>query len=1052
MHTLKNIFKYLFFAGAIFLLLPNIKAQDSISVTPKIRISGQVMDARNGNPLPGINVEIPGYSSAMTNDSGYFKLRVPNLNVTVYISGIDYHNVEVPIQGKSNIKVLLYEEPASSFYDKARFLQGETSLAHTTGSVSSINLSNSSWSQSSANVSNNINGKIAGMEVISRSGAVGIGSELLLRGYSSLYTNNRPLIVVDGTVYDMNAYGNSIIDNYYYDPLADIDPRDIENITVSKDNNSIYGSKGGNGVIYITTTHTKDAATKIEFNASGGINFAPKEYPVLNSSDFRTYLSELLSTKGLSSSEIDALSYMDDNTSNSEYYMYHNNTNWQDKVFENSSSNQNYYLKITGGDENAHYNLSLGYLNQNGIIKETKGNRFNVRFNGDIDITNKLKLSSNLSFANNNRDLKGQGLNEKTNPIFMSLIKAPFLHTNAVNSVGYVSPTLADVDVFNIGNPVAIIDKMKEINKNYRFLASVKLTYEVNKNFHINSVFGLTYDKDRESSFKPHLGVVADTLESELALRTSALYSQSLINYYNDTWLQYSKTLNSVHELKIVGGFRYQYNKDEYDIEKSYNAATDDLTDLDNGTKAPSSGSTDRWNWLNMYASADYSFESKYFLNASLGIDGSSRFGQDIDKALKIGDNKYGVFPSVGAAWLVSSEKFMANAPYLSMLKLRANYSISGNDDVGNYNSQELYTSKYLYLLSGMVRANIANTAIQWETNKKMNFGADLGLMNDRVKISVDIYKYKTDNMLTNETPASYVGVDNIETNNGAMETNGMEYTLSGRILNGPVKWDMGFSIAFNKTKITKLPADSVITSFGGATLLSAVGKSASVFYGYKTNGIYVSDAVATSENLQNEMASGTTTAFEGGDVRFVDNHADGVINGDDRVEIGNPNPDFFGSFNTDFKWKNISLSALFTYSYGNDIFNYTRYRLESMSGYENQTPAVMNRWRTDGQVTDMPHAVWGDPQGNNRFSDRWIEDGSYIRLKVLTLSYDVPVKTQYFKNLTIYASAYNLLTLTKYMGFDPEFSAGSSIFSRGADVGMVPQYKSVMAGFKIGL
>jgi TonB-linked SusC/RagA family outer membrane protein len=1051
MYTLKNIFKYLICFWAIFSISPILKAQDSIFVS-NTKIQGQIVNASNGQPLPGIKIGIPGYSSNFTNDSGYFSLNVPNLNTTILISGMDFHSTEIPLRGQSSIKVALYEDAFLSFYDNAKMPSGDLSLAHITSSVSSINLLKDSWSQSASDVSSNLKGKIAGMDVLPRSGAIGIGSELLLRGYSSLYTNNRPLIVLDGVIYDMNSYGNSAIDNYYFDPLVDIDPRDIDNITISKDGNSIYGSKGGNGVIYITTTHTKDATTKIEFNASGGLNFAPKNYPVLGSNDYRTYLSELLTTKGYSASSIDALPYMNDNVSNSEYYKYNNNTNWQDQVFNNNSTQQNYFLKITGGDENALYNLSLGYLTQDGIINNTKGSRLNIRFNGDIDVTSKLKLSSRLSFVNNNRTLKDQGFDEKTNPLFLSLIKAPFLHTNEVNSDGYVSPTVADADIFNIGNPKAIIDNMDEANNNYRFFASIKLGYEIFAQLKINSVFGLTYDKARESVFKPHLGLVPDTLDNGLALRTSKLNSHNLINYYNDTWMQYQNKDRSVNDLSLLAGIRYQFNKSESDFQKSYNSATDYLTTLGDGTRVPSMGSTDRWNWLNAYATANYSFESKYFLSANIGLDGSSRFGKNANNALKINNNIFGAFPSFGAGWLISSENFMVNLPAVSMLKIRTTYSISGNDDVGNYNAQQLYSSQYLYLLPGLVRSNIANTSLQWETNKKINVGMDLGLFYDRLKMSVDIYKYKTDNMLTIETPDSYAGVTSIFTNNGAMKTEGLEYSLNGRILNGPVIWDMGFTIAFNKSKITKLPSDSIQTNYGGANVLSAVGGAASVYYGYKTNGIYSTDADAANENLKNELSSGSTSVFEGGDVRFVDNYNDGVINSKDRVKIGDPNPDFTGSFSTELKWKNVSLSALFSYSYGNDIYNYTRCRLESMSGYENQTPAVLNRWRTDGQVTNMPHAVWGDPQGNNRFSDRWIDDGSFLRLKVVTLSYVIPMKSKYLKSFTIYSTAYNLWTLTKYMGYDPEFSSGSSVFSRGIDACMTPVYKSVMAGVRIGL
>jgi TonB-linked SusC/RagA family outer membrane protein len=1050
MHTLKHTLKYLFLIWGVFFLSPTIKAQNPDSL--KI-INGQAIDASNGKAIPGIKVEIPGYSSSFTNDSGYFSLKVPSLSATILVSGMEYHACEVPLKGQTNITVVLYEGSHTSLYDIAKFPTGNKTLSQTTNAVSSINISGDSWKQSPDNISQNLQGKIAGLNVISRSGAINIGSEMFLRGYSSLNTNNRPLIIVDGTIYDMNSYGNSIIENYYYDPLSHIDPRDIDNITISKDANSIYGSKAGNGIIYITTSHTKDAATKIDFNISGGLNFAPEQYPVLGTNDYRTYLSELLTTKGYSPSGIETLPYMNDKMSNSDYYIYHNNTNWQDQVLNNSTY-QNYYLKITGGDENALYGLSIGYLNQNGIIKKTNNERISLRFNGDIEITNKLKLSTNLSLTNSTRLLKDQGLNEKVNPLFMSLIKSPFLYTNQLSSEGKASPTEADVDIFGIGNPTAVINNMEPKSKNLRFLGTINLTYDINSNFKLTSVFGLTFDKNREFSFKPHLGIVPDTLENALGIRTCQVYSQRLFALYNDTWLGYNKVLDNVHNISVIAGFRYLYNRTEADLDKAYNSATDDLRNLDDGDPAlrKSSGSTDKCNWMNGYASVDYNYNNKYFVSANVGIDGSSRFGKDISDGLTINGNKFGVFPSVSAAWLISSEEFMTKAPFINLLKLRASYGLTGNDDIGNYTTRQLYTADYLYQLPGLVRQNIASPSLQWETNKKFDAGIDLSLLNERIWMTLDVYQNTTTNMLTRETPLFYSGVDYIVTNNGGMKSIGVEYTINGRILNGPVKWDLGFSIAYNKSEITKLPSDSLITSYAGGNYISIKGESPAAFYGYRTNGVYSTNAEASNSGLQNELSTGERTSFRGGDVRFVDINQDGVINDQDRCIIGRPAPYYIGSITTNVNWKRLTLNAYFTYSLGNDVYNYTRYRLESMSGYENQTKAVLKRWRTDGQYTTMPRAEWGDPQGNNRFSDRWIEDGSYIRLKCVTLSYDIPVRTNAIKYATLYASGYNLWTYTTYLGYDPEFCSSSSVLRQGVDVTMVPNYKTILIGFKLGL
>ncbi|HEY4789634.1 MAG TPA: SusC/RagA family TonB-linked outer membrane protein, partial [Bacteroidales bacterium] len=687
-----------------------------------------------------------------------------------------------------------------------------------------------------------------------------------------------------------------------------------------------------------------------------------------------------------------------------------------------------------------------------GIIKNTNASRFSVRFNGNIDVTSKFKINTNLSYVQGSRSLSNQGLNQKTNPLFMSLIKSPFLYPHDISDDGKISPNLADVDIFGIGNPVAAAgNKMKEINDNYRFFGTVGLIYAFSPVVNLTSLFGVTTDKVRENTFKPHLGIVADTLDNILAMNSPQVYDQRLFSLNNDTRLNYHKVFNNLHDISVMAGFRFNYNNAEADLDKSYNTATDELNTLGDGSSRVSTGSVDQWNWLNTYLGVDYAFNSKYFLSANVGVDGSSRFGKDISGALTIAGNKFGVFPSVGAAWLVSSENFMSNFRFIELLKIRVSYGITGNDDIGNYNTRQLYTSQFLYKLPGLVRQNIANPSLQWETNKKFNVGADLSLFHERLNMSLDVYRNTIDHMLTYETQPSYVGVPYILTNNGTMKGKGAEYTVNGRILNGKLKWDLGFTVAYSKNKITKLPETSS-TTYGGATIISRVGSPVAGFYGFVTNGVYASDAEAAASGLQLKLANGQEVAFRGGDVRFVDLDGNKIIDDNDRKIIGDPSPEFNGMISTGLKWKRLACDAYFSYSYGNDIYNYTRYRLESMSGLENQTPAVMNRWMVNGQVTDMPRAEWGDPRGNSRFSDRWIEDGSYLRLKCLTLSYHIPYKNNYLKSAMIYASAYNLVTFTKYKGYDPEFSASSSPQLQGIDAAMVPQYRTFMVGLKLGL
>jgi TonB-linked SusC/RagA family outer membrane protein len=465
-------------------------------------------------------------------------------------------------------------------------------------------------------------------------------------------------------------------------------------------------------------------------------------------------------------------------------------------------------------------------------------------------------------------------------------------------------------------------------------------------------------------------------------------------------------------------------------------------------------GSMGEWRWFNTYFNADYNLRSKYFLSFNMAIDGSSRFGKDVTDATVVHfGNNYPLMPSLSGAWLISSEDFMSHAKWINLLKLRASVGMTGNDDIGNFTSRRYYTSQNLLGIEGLVRGNAGNPSLQWEAVTKLNGGLDVSLFNERLSISADVYQNKTDKMIVYEPAASATGIDYMVTNTGGMRTNGFELNVNARLINNKnFKWDLGFNIAQYKSTITKLPVDQIITDFADATIITQVGSAPNLFYGYQTKGIYSTSALASADGYSTKNATGGYTAFQSGDVQFVNTNNDKVIDEKDKQVIGNPNPDFFGAITSHLSYKNFALDLLFTYSKGNDVYNYTRRQLESMSGYGNQTLAVVNRWRTEGQVTDVPKATWGDPAGNSRFSDRWIEDGSYIRLRTASLSYDVPMKPRFVKYASVYATANNLLTFTKYLGYDPEFSATSSVFGQGVDAVLEPQYKSFQLGLRLGL
>ncbi len=1027
-----------------------------------IKITGIVKDASTGKPIPGINVTVLNYSSAFSDDNGRFEISVPEKNAALNVVGDGYQSKIVPVGPDGSLEIRLRESGYKSQFEIATLPYSRVSRSLVPYSIESVYLSGG-WTLNSETPDTYLQGRVSGLNATRRSGTPGIGANMFLRGYSSLSAGNQPLVIVDGVIYDTAENGSSIISGHMDNPLSYIDAKDIDNITVIKDGGSMYGTKGANGVIMISTIRAKEEATQIDFAAYGGINSKVKTLPVMGASDYRLYLSDLLQDRGWPVAMVEAQPYMqDDLVTNQEYYRYHNDTKWQDGVLEDGI-NQNYYLKVSGGDDIATYGLSLGYMHNEGILSNTFNDKYHTRFNGDLKLTAKLSGVVNLSFLNSDQDLRDGGQAYSTNPLYLATVKAPFLSVNEIDNNGVSSPNLSDRDIFNVSNPLAAANNAVGRNRNYRFLGAVGFNYAFNKTLRLSSQVGVTYNKVRESFFVPEKGISRDSLSTAAITNRSGTNVGRLLSIYNDTRLSFTKSFGSVSNLAMNAGFRYNNRDAESDFGYGYNSATDDLITVTQGAAAlrQIGGSIGKSRWMNMYLNADYNHLNRYFLSFNMALDGSSRFGKEAEGGLSIGENKFAVMPSLAAGWLLSSEKFMLNQNWIDLLKLRASYSITGNDNIGNYSAKRYYISQNLLGMQGLIVGNIGNPGLKWETVHKVNVGADIAILNERLSFNIDLYKHTTKDMLTWRNVNTSVGLRNVLTNEGEMETQGAELGINGRLVDRAFKWDMGLNVSRFKNKIVAIPGSALLSSFGGATILTEVGRAANVFYGYKTDGVFITEADAVAANQYTVLFDGSTKRYAAGDVRFVNGQdsegdlAEGrkYINEDDMQVIGDPNPDFTGMFSNLFSWKRWSMNMQFTFSSGNDIYNGVRAALEGQSGVQNQTVHVVNRWRNEGQETDVPRASWGDPMGNSRFSDRWIEDGSYLKLRTLSLSYDLPLKgMKLLKNATIYGTVNNVFTLTKYKGFDPEFSATSSVIGQGVDTGLQPLFRSTQLGIRIGL
>ncbi len=1019
------------------------------SQTGNNKITGRVVDAATGQLLDGIKVTLPGISSTITADSGIFEISVPDDNISLWFEGIRYQSELVALKGRSDIQVRLNEAGYHSVYNTIVTPTGEKALISVNSAVNGIK---GSFKKTASSADEIMQGKIAGVNVISRSGDPGAGTNIFIRGYHSLNTYSQPLIVVDGVIYDNRDYaGSNITGNPENNPLLLIDPKDIESISVLKDAVPVYGGKAANGVILINTVRAKQAVTRIDFYTHHGVNFKPVNMPVMEADDYKIYLTDQITTTGISGDDASNLYFMSDDITSQDYYRYHNNTNWQDEIFNNSTEH-NYYVRVTGGDERMKMAASVGYMKKEGIIKQSELSRYNMRINGDIVAAKNLDINVGLAFTLNEKDLKGSGVYNQLSPVYLALAKGPIFAPYINNELG-TTPNLEDYDPLFISNPVAILKNMIGDVQNKRFFGTFGFKYHLIPGLIFGSTFNINFDEKRETFFMPDIGVVSTLLPNGVADNSASAMVDRYTGLYNDTRLTYKNKNNPFHNYNVIAGIRFNTVDIESDWANAYNTPSDEISTLSSGSEnlRRTGGNIGNWKELTYYLAADYNMLQKYFLSAGLSLDGSSRFGSQA-KGISLFSHKFGLFPSVNAGWLISSEDFMSNLEMIDVLKIRASYGVTGNDNISNRSDIKYYSTQRYIGVVGIVYTDIPNQHIQWETVNKANFGIDIALLNERLALHGDIFSHQTENMLVFSPSSVISGTEYFLSNDGSMKSNGFELEINSRIINRELKWNAGLAIAHFKNEITSIPENEYIY-LGNAHTIAREGSPIGSFYGFKTDGIYASDQEALESGLLNRLPSGELVNFRGGDVKFLNlDNSDNIIDDNDRQIIGDATPVLTGYLNSSVSWKGITLDMIFSFSYGNDVYNGVRAQYESMRSYDNQLITVKNRWLYDGQVTDMPRAEYGDPMQNARFSDRWIEDGSYLRLKTLTLSYDLPLKQGFFKNAMVFLSANNLVTFTKYLGYDPEFSNCSYSFCQGIDTGLTPVYKSVYAGVRVGL
>lgn len=1079
-------------------------------------VSGTILDASSHQPISGVRVQALNdiRYTAMTGEDGTFKISVPVFTTALFISTEEYNPVQVPLKG-GNLKVNLYSSVFKSFYKDG----------NETFTRQSVNLENTSTISAESDIENTLNSTV---RTLMRGGMPGQGAAMFMNGLNSLNTIAQPLIIVDGVMWDMQYDRSALHTGFFNNVLNTLDPEDVENVKVINNGTSLYGAKGANGVIEITTKRGRSLATRITARIYGGFETAPSTLDVMNGSQYRSYLSNVLGTYVPSNASttqdvlqgIAGSTFMNEDPNYTFYNLYHNNQDWQKDLYRTAFT-QNYKVSVQGGDEIAMYALSLGYTKSDATAKKNDFSRLNIRFNTDINLFENFTSAFDISYSRSTYNLRDNGWSQDYStsnisaPNVLGLINAPmvskyayFIHWNdATQSNMLISSDniLAGKNYgdsnnpFRFGenygtaalaNPYWILQNGQGDNKNFheqtQFTLNVNPRYTIKPWLTVGDRFSYIMNRTSELYYMPNDGTPQKFVEG-LGNVTSAVKSQfgDESTIYNNLYVHFKKNFGA-HNLEAIGGFRvnsYNYS-DSY--ASGYNNSSDKMPNLSYSLQYLTYGGTnDRWLNMAYYLDAQYNYLNRYFVDATLSTESSSRFGKNASEGLKLFGVRWALFPALRAAWLISSEPWF-NVKPVNYLKLSAGYEESGNDNIDYYAARTYFANeKFMNNATSLRLANIANSSIQWETTRRFNLGLESSLLDNRLTLGLNIFWSKTSNLLTKENLSYLTGLPSIWGNNGSLSNKGLDVTANGVIVNAKnFKWQLGFTIGHYKNEIKKLPTSYMTyynldengsnagvyrtvqgyttSIFGTDNILTSVGNAAGVFYGYKTSGVFASDAEASTAGKYGYLRYPTGYTgnpyrnFKAGDVHFIDQNGDGWISEADMVKIGDPNPDVYGNIFTNINFlTNFTLDVVFKYSLGNDIFNYQASQLEAENNLWNQTKAVVNRWAYDGHVTDMPRAVLTSSNewvNNERFSDRWIEDGSFLKMKKVRLTYRLPLSLSWLQGLAVWGEANNLFTITKYRGNDPEVSAGNSVLFQGIDTGLLPQSRSFNFGVTINL
>ncbi len=995
MEKIKNLMTHRMAFLCLYLMLPLGIFAQSISVT------GVVKDA-SGETVIGATVREKGTDNATVTDlDGNYTIRVAPKAALVF-SYVGYKSAEVNVGGRTSVNVTLQEDN-HTLNELVVIGYGTMKKSDLTGAVGSL-AAKDMENAPVANIGQAMQGKIAGLQVVD-AGKPGDNVSIKIRGLGSI-NNCDPLVVIDGVPTDLG--------------LNAINTADVERIDVLKDASAtaIYGSRGANGVVMVTTKKGKEGKGRLAFATNVSFQNATKTPSLLNAAEYAALSNDMMVNAGQQT-----------NPDWASPAKLGKGTDWVDELLRTGYMQQ-YTLSYSGGSDKAHYYVSGGYLTQTGIVRSVDYRRFTFQENSDAQVLDWLKFSNNITVS---ADRKKQGSYDMG-----STYRALPTFTVKDADGEWTGPEGNSLWYGSTRNPIGPTYVNSSKTNGYNLLANITAEISFTKWLKFKSTLGVDAKFWFVDNYTPAYKWKPTPVEESSRYKSD----NKSFTYLWDNYFLFDHTFAQKHHVGLMAGTSAQWNNNDYLNAEKHIFAFQNVHEMDNGQKMHAIGGNEaEWSLMSYMARLNYDYDNKYLFTATVRRDGSSRFGRN---------HRWGTFPSMSVAWRISEEPWFKKTDVLSDLKLRASYGVTGSQaGVSNYGYLASYnTSVYSFGYAGkeqaaLVSATLANPNIHWEEVAQTNVGFDASLFGQRINLSLDTYIKDTRDMLVKASIPITSGFEDTSTtytNAGKVRNTGFEFTLNTVNLRGPLGWETSVTYTYNKNKIKDL--NSAVPYYINQINNSYVTMLANhfpinVFYGYVTDGVF--------QNAREVEQHASQPGAEPGDIRFKDLDNNGVINDNDRTVLGNPNPTHMFSMNNLLTWKGFELSIYLQGVAGNKIFNANKIDLTGMSAAYNQLTDVLGRWHGEGTSHTMPRAVYGDPNQNNRVSNRFVESGSYLRLKTITLAYNFPkqwLNALTIENARLTLSCENVATLTGYSGFDPEVGIN------GIDLSAYP----ISRTFNIGL